>query len=148
MILHIDMDAFYASVEQRDDPSLVGKPVIVGGSAEGRGVVAASSYEARKFGIYSAMSAFRAKQLCPNAVFIRPRIDHYAAVSQQLHQIFEEFTPLIEPLSLDEAFLDVTGSESLMGPASQIGQQIKTLVRERLQLNASVGVAPNKFVAK
>ena len=148
MILHIDMDAFYASVEQRDDPSLVGKPVIVGGSAEGRGVVAASSYEARKFGIYSAMSAFRARQLCPNAVFIRPRIDHYAAVSQQLHQIFEEFTPLIEPLSLDEAFLDVTGSESLMGPASQIGQQIKTLVRERLQLNASVGVAPNKFVAK
>ncbi len=142
------MDAFYASVEQRDDPSLLGKPVVVGGSADGRGVVAASSYEARKFGIYSAMSAYRAKQLCPNAIFIRPRIDHYAAVSQQLRQIFEEFTPLIEPLSLDEAFLDVTGSESLLGPATQIGKQIKTLVRERLQLTASVGVAPNKFVAK
>ncbi len=148
MILHIDMDAFYASVEQRDDPSLLGKPVVVGGSAEGRGVVAASSYEARKFGIYSAMSAYRAKQLCPHAIFIRPRIDHYAAVSQQLRQIFEEFTPLIEPLSLDEAFLDVTGSESLLGPATKIGKQIKTLIQERLQLTASVGVAPNKFVAK
>jgi len=148
MILHIDMDAFYASVEQRDDPSLLGKPVVVGGSAEGRGVVAASSYEARKFGIYSAMSAYRAKQLCPHAIFIRPRIDYYAAVSQQLRQIFEEFTPLIEPLSLDEAFLDVTGSESLLGSAVQMGQQIKTLVQKRLQLTASVGVAPNKFLAK
>ncbi len=148
MILHIDMDAFYASVEQRDDPSLLGKPVVVGGSAEGRGVVAASSYEARKFGIYSAMSAYRAKQLCPHAIFIRPRIDHYVAVSQQLRQIFEEFTPLMEPLSLDEAFLDVTGSESLLGPATQIGKQIKTLIQARLQLTASVGVAPNKFVAK
>ncbi len=148
MILHIDMDAFYASVEQRDDPSLLGKPVVVGGSAEGRGVVAASSYEARKFGIYSAMSAYRAKQLCPHAIFIRPRIDYYASVSQQLRQIFEEFTPLVEPLSLDEAFLDVTGSESLLGPATHIGQQIKSLVREKLQLTASVGVAPNKFLAK
>ncbi len=148
MILHVDMDAFYASVEQRDDPSLLGKPVVVGGTAEGRGVVAASSYEARKFGIYSAMSAHRAKQLCPHAVFIRPRIDHYAAVSNQLRVIFEEFTPLIEPLSLDEAFLDVTASESLLGPAPQIGQQIKSLVQEKLRLTASVGVAPNKFVAK
>jgi DNA polymerase IV len=148
MILHIDMDAFYASVEQRDDPSLLGKPVVVGGSAEGRGVVAASSYEARKFGIHSAMSAYRAKQLCPHAVFIRPRIDHYAAVSQQIRQVFEEFTPLIEPLSLDEAFLDVTGCESLLGAASKIGLQIKTLIRDRLSLTASVGVAPNKFVAK
>lgn len=148
MILHIDMDAFYASVEQRDDPSLLGKPVVVGGSADGRGVVAASSYEARKFGIYSAMSAHRAKQLCPQAVFIRPRIDYYASISQQLRLIFEEFTPLIEPLSLDEAFLDVTGSESLLGSAIQIGQQIQSLVRERLHLTASVGVAPNKFIAK
>jgi len=148
MILHIDMDAFYASVEQRDDPSLVGKPVVVGGSAEGRGVVAASSYEARKFGIYSAMSARRAKQLCPHAVFIRPRIDHYAAVSQQIRQILEEFTPLIEPLSLDEAFLDVTGSESLLGSAVEIGHQIKIRVHERLHLTASIGVAPNKFIAK
>ncbi len=148
MILHIDMDAFYASVEQRDDPSLVGKPVVVGGTAEGRGVVAASSYEAREFGIYSAMSAHRAKQLCPHAVFIRPRIDYYAAVSQQLRTIFEEFTPLIEPLSLDEAFLDVKGSERLLGSATKIGRQIKSLVHERLQLTASVGVAPNKFIAK
>lgn len=148
MILHIDMDAFYASVEQRDDPSLLGKPVVVGGSAEGRGVVAASSYEARKFGIHSAMSAYRAKQLCPHAVFIKPRIDHYAAVSHQIRQIFEEFTPLIEPLSLDEAFLDVTRGESLLGTAEQIGQKIKSLVHERLQLTASVGIAPNKFIAK
>jgi DNA polymerase-4 len=148
MILHIDMDAFYASVEQRDDPSLLGKPVVVGGSAEGRGVVAASSYEARKFGIHSAMSAYRAKQLCPHAIFIRPRIDHYAAVSQQIRDIFEEFTPLIEPLSLDEAFLDVTASERLLGTASKIGQEIKSLIRDRLNLTASVGVAPNKFLAK
>lgn len=148
MILHIDMDAFYASVEQRDDPSLLGKPVVVGGSAEGRGVVAASSYEARKFGIHSAMSAYRAKQLCPHAVFIRPRIDHYAAVSHQIRQVFEEFTPLIEPLSLDEAFLDVSGSESLLGAASKIGLEIKKLIRDRLSLTASVGVAPNKFLAK
>jgi DNA polymerase IV len=148
MILHIDMDAFYASVEQRDDPSLSGKPVVVGGSAEGRGVVAASSYEARKFGIHSAMSAYRAKQLCPHAIFIRPRIDYYATVSHQIRQVFEEFTPLIEPLSLDEAFLDVTGSESLLGTASKMGLQIKTLIRDRLNLTASVGVAPNKFLAK
>lgn len=122
MILHVDMDAFYASIEQRDNPSLLGKPVVVGGSAERRGVVAASSYEAPKFGIYSAISAHRAMQLCSQAVFIRPRIDYYAAVSQQLRLIFEEFTPLIEPLSLDEAFLDVKGSESLLGSAIQIGQ--------------------------
>jgi DNA polymerase IV len=148
MILHVDMDAFYASVEQRDNPSLIGKPVIVGGSADGRGVVAASSYEARKFGVFSAMSAHRAKQLCPSAIFIRPRIDYYASVSRQLRQIFEEFTPIIEPLSLDEAFLDVTGSEKAKGSAVHIGREIKTLVRERLNLTASVGVAPSKFVAK
>ncbi len=148
MILHVDMDAFYASVEQRDDPSLLGKPVVVGGTVEGRGVVAASSYEARRFGVHSAMSAYRARQLCPQAIFIRPRIDHYAAVSLQLRQIFEEFTPLVEPLSLDEAFLDVTNSERLLGSAEQIGHKIKTLVRERLSLTASIGVAPNKFIAK
>ena len=148
MILHIDMDAFYASVEQRDNPSLMGKPVVVGGSAEGRGVVAASSYEARKFGIYSAMSSYRAKQLCPQVIFVKPSIEYYASVSQELRSILEEFTPIIEPLSLDEAFLDVTGSETLLGPAPELGQQIKTLVRDRLRLTASVGVAPNKFVAK
>jgi DNA polymerase IV len=148
MILHVDMDAYYASVEQRDDPTLIGKPVVVGGTAEGRGVVAACSYEARKFGIHSAMSAHRAKLLCPDAIFIRPRIDHYAAVSQQLRQIFEEFTPLIEPLSLDEAFLDVTNCETLLGSASKIGLEIKSLIQQKLHLTASVGVAPNKFIAK
>src|SRR6185312_432374 len=97
-ILHVDMDAFYASVEERDDPSLVGKPVIVGGTAEGRGVVAAANYEARKFGVHSAMAAGRAKRLCPQAVFLRTRMDHYAAISRQIREIFEQFTPLVEPL--------------------------------------------------
>jgi DNA polymerase IV len=148
MILHVDMDAFYASVEQRDNPSLVGKPVVVGGSASGRGVVAAASYEARQFGIHSALSAYRAVQLCPHAVFIKPRIDYYASVSKQIHAIFEQFTPLIEPISLDEAFLDVTGSERLLGPAASIGAEIQRRIRSELQLAASVGVAPNKFLAK
>ena len=148
MILHIDMDAFYASVEERDNPSLVGQPVIVGGSAEGRGVVAAANYAARKFGVHSAMAAARAKRLCPHAVVIKPRIDFYAAVSRQIRDIFEQFTPLVEPLSLDEAFLDATGSESIFGPSAEIGRQIKQRIRSELQLIASVGVAPNKFVAK
>src|SRR5947207_3531529 len=148
MILHVDMDAFYASVEERDDPSLVGKPVIVGGSAEGRGVVAAANYEVRKFGVHSAMSAARAKRLCPHAVFLTPRIDYYASVSRQIREIFEQFTPLVEPLSLDEAFLDVTGSESLFGSSAEIGRQIKRRIRDELRLVASVGVAPTKFVAK
>ncbi len=148
MILHIDMDAFYASVEERDNPSLVGKPVIVGGSAEGRGVVAAANYESRKFGVHSAMAAARAKRLCPHAVVIKPRIDYYASVSRQIRDIFEQFTPLVEPLSLDEAFLDVTGSESIFGPSAEIGRQIKQRIRADLRLVASVGVATNKFVAK
>ncbi len=148
MILHCDMDAFYASVEERDNPSLVGKPVIVGGTAEGRGVVAAANYVARNFGVHSAMAAARAQRLCPHAVFIKPRIDYYATVSQQIRDIFEQYTPLVEPLSLDEAFLDVTGSESLFGSAVEIGRQIKQRIRAELKLVASVGVAPNKFVAK
>jgi DNA polymerase-4 len=148
MILHIDMDAFYASVEERDNPSLVGKPVIVGGSAEGRGVVAAANYEARKFGVHSAMAAARAKRQCPHAVVIKPRIDYYASVSRQIRDIFEQFTPLVEPLSLDEAFLDATGSEALFGPSAEIGRQIKQRIRSELNLIASVGVAPNKFLAK
>jgi DNA polymerase-4 len=148
MILHVDMDAFYASVEERDDPSLVGKPVIVGGSAEGRGVVAAANYEARKFGVHSAMASARAERLCPHAVVIKPRIDYYAAVSRQIREIFEQFTPLVEPLSLDEAFLDATGSKLIFGPSAEIGRQIKQRIRSELRLVASVGVAPNKFVAK
>jgi len=148
MLLHIDMDAFYASVEERDNPALVGKPVIVGGSAEGRGVVAAANYEVRKYGVHSAMPAARARRLCPHAIFIRPRMDHYAAVSRQIRAIFEDFTPLVEPLSLDEAFLDVSGSVGLFGPAAEIGRQIKRRIRDELRLIASVGVAPNKFVAK
>ena len=148
MILHVDMDAFYASVEERDDPSLVGKPVIVGGSAAGRGVVAAANYEARKFGVHSAMASARAKRLCPHAVFLNTRIDYYGAISQQIREIFERYTPLVEPLSLDEAFLDVTGSESLFGSSAEIGRQIKQQIRAELRLVASVGVAPNKFVAK
>jgi DNA polymerase-4 len=148
MILHVDMDAFYASVEEREDPSLVGKPVIVGGSAEGRGVVAAANYEARKFGVHSAMSAARARKLCPHAVFVKPRMELYVVVSRQIRSIFERFTPLVEPLSLDEAFLDVAGSQALFGPAISIGRRIKELIREETRLVASVGVAPNKFVAK
>jgi len=147
MILHCDMDAFYASVEERDQPELVGRPVIVGGSAEQRGVVCAANYVARRYGIHSAMPAATARRLCPQGIFLFPRISHYAEVSQQLREIFERFTPLVEPLSLDEAFLDVTGSEHLFGSAVEIGKKIKQLVREEAQLVISVGVAPNKFLA-
>lgn len=148
MILHVDMDAFYASVEQRDRPELAGLPVVVGGSAEGRGVVAAANYEARKFGVHSAMPAVTAKRLCPHAVFLRPRMEHYADVSAQIRQVFERYTPLVEPLSLDEAFLDVTGSLALFGPAAEIARMIKRDIRDNVALVASVGVAPNKFLAK
>ena len=148
MILHVDMDAFYASVEARDRPELVGKPVIVGGSPERRGVVAAANYVARKFGVHSAMPSVTARRLCPRGIFLPSRIDHYAEVSQQIRGIFERFTPLVEPLSLDEAFLDVTGSEPLFGPAAEIGRKIKRVIRREVRLVASVGVAPNKFLAK
>lgn len=148
MILHVDMDAFYASVEERDRPELRGKPVIVGGTPQGRGVVAAANYEARKFGVHSAMPAARAKRLCPQAVFLPSRIDYYAQVSRQIRDIFHRFTPLVEPLSLDEAFLDATGSEALFGSSIEIGRQIKHQIRGKLELVASVGVAPNKFLAK
>lgn len=148
MILHVDQDAFYASVEERDRPSLVGKPVIVGGAAEKRGVVSAANYVARRFGVHSAMPTATARRLCPQGVFLPPRIGYYAEVSAQIRLIFERFTPLIEPLSLDEAFLDVTGSEHLFGPAVEIARQIKKAIREELHLVASVGVAPNKFLAK
>ncbi|MBI2824500.1 MAG: DNA polymerase IV [Planctomycetia bacterium] len=148
MILHVDMDAFYASVEERDDPRLVGRPVIVGGTPEGRGVVAAANYEARRFGVHSALASATARRLCPQAVVLPPRMDYYAAVSREIRAIFERYTPLVEPLSLDEAFLDVTGSAGLFGPAEEIGRRIKDDVRREVRLVASVGVAPNKFLAK
>lgn len=148
MILHVDMDAFYASIEERDNPSLQGKPVIVGGTPEGRGVVAAANYVVRKFGVHSAMSTAKALTLCPNAIVLRPRMEHYAEISNQIREIFYRYTPVVEPLSLDEAFLDATGCQQLFGSVKAIGQAIKTDIRNELNLVASVGVAPNKFLAK
>ncbi len=147
-ILHVDMDAFYASVEVLDDPSLKGKPVIVGGTPEGRGVVSAASYEARAFGVHSAMSAARAIKLCPDGVFLRGRMDRYVEISRQIGAIFRDFTPLVEPLSIDEAFLDVTGCRRLFGSAENIGRLIQQRILDEIQLMASVGVAGNKFLAK
>lgn len=141
------MDAFFAAVEQRDDPSLRGKPVIVGGVG-GRGVVSTASYEARKFGCRSAMPMAQATRLCPHAIVVRPRMQAYSAVSHQVFEILERFTPLVEPLSVDEAFLDVTGSQRLFGDGETIAREIRRLVRETTQLTASVGVAPSKFIAK
>jgi DNA polymerase-4 len=146
-ILHVDMDAFYASVEQRDRPELRGRPVIVGGVA-GRGVVCAASYEARPFGVHSAMPIATARRLCPDAVFAPVRMGHYATIARQIREVFFSFTPLVEPLSLDEAFLDVRGCEGLFGPAPEIARQIKTRIKAQTGLVASVGVAPNKFLAK
>jgi DNA polymerase-4 len=146
-ILHVDMDAFYASVEQRDDPSLRGRPVIVGGTG-GRGVVAAASYEVRRYGVHSAMPVREALRRCPDAVCVPPRMGHYAAVSEQVFEIFHEFTPLVQGLSLDEAFLDVTAGMSALGGGEDIAREIKRRIRERTALAASVGVAPNKLVAK
>jgi DNA polymerase-4 len=148
MIIHVDMDAFYASVEERDRPELKGKPVIVGGTADKRGVVAAANYVVRQFGVHSAMPSATAQRFCPQAIFLPCRLDYYAEVSQQISEIFHRFTPLAEPLSLDEAFLDASGSEGLFGPAESIGHQIKDAIRKEVDLIASVGVAPNKFLAK
>lgn len=149
MILHLDMDAFYASVEIRDNPTLGGKPVVVGGSPKGRGVVSAASYEARKFGIHSAMPTAHAYRLCPDAIFIKPRMNHYATISKQIREIFFRFTSLVEPLSLDEAFLDVSGCERLFGMTSpEIAAEIKRTIGNEVGLVASAGVAPNKFLAK
>jgi DNA polymerase IV len=150
-ILHVDMDAFYASVEQLDHPDYKGKPVIVGADPKGgsgRGVVAACSYEARKFGVRSALPISRAWKLCPEGVYVRPRMDRYVEVSKQVMEVFRRYTDLVEPLSIDEAFLDITGSVKLLGPAEQIASAIKKEIKERTGLNASVGLAPNKFLAK
>jgi len=146
-IIHIDMDAFYASVEQRDNPELRGKPVAVGGSRE-RGVVAAASYEARKFGVHSAMPSLIAKRKCPELIFIAPRFEVYKAISLQIRAIFAEYTPIIEPLSLDEAYLDVT--ENLKGAASatRIAEELRARIRDETGLTASAGVSYNKFLAK
>ncbi len=148
MILHIDMDAFYASVELRDQPQLQGKPVVVGGSPKGRGVISAASYEARKFGVHSAMASSQALRLCPDLIFIKPRMQYYADISKQIRNIFFDFTSLVEPLSLDEAFLDVSGCVRLFGDATSIAKQIKQRVQSDVGLIASAGVAPNKFLAK
>jgi DNA polymerase IV len=147
-ILHVDMDAFYASVEIRDRSSLAGLPVCVGGRPDQRGVIAAASYEARRFGVHSAMPARQALQLCPELVLLPPDFEKYTAVSRQIMGIFLRYTPLVEPLSLDEAFLDVSGSERLFGKAEEIGHRIKDDILRETSLVASVGVAPSKFLAK
>ncbi len=147
-VIHVDMDAFYASVEQRDRPELRGRPVIVGADPRGRGVVATASYEARAFGVRSAMPIGQAGRLCPHAVFLPVDMAKYAAVSARIMALLAECTPLLEPLSLDEAFLDVTASERLFGPAIEIARGIKRRIREEVGLTASAGVAPNKFLAK
>lgn len=146
-IIHIDMDAFFASVEQRDNPSLRGLPIVVG-SAGKRGVVATASYEARKFGIRSAMSSLKARQLCPDVVFVSPRMSVYKAVSEQMHEIFHEYTDKIEPISVDEAFLDVTQNKANQSLAVVIAREIKDKIKTRLNLTASAGVSYNKFLAK
>jgi len=146
-IIHIDMDAFYASVEQMDNPELRGKPIAVGG-AENRGVVSAASYEARKFGVRSAISGFLAKKNCPELIFVRPRFDRYKEISKKIHKIFREYTDLVEPLSLDEAYLDVTKNKKGNPSASLLAQEIRARIFNEVGLTASAGISVNKFVAK
>ena len=146
-LLHVDMDAFYAAVEQHDNPGLAGQPVVVGG-AGGRGVVAAASYEVRRFGVHSAMPMREALRRCPQAVVIAPRFKRYREISSQVFEVFREFTDLVEGLSLDEAFLDVTGSTGLFGSGEEMAREIKKRIRERTGLTASVGVSHNKLLAK
>src|SRR5215210_764468 len=145
-IIHVDMDAFYASVEQRDDPALRGKPVAVGGGH--RGVVTAASYEARKFGVHSAMPSVTARRRCPELIFVKPHFDVYRAVSQQIRAIFGDYTDLVEPLSLDEAYLDVTEDRRGLGTARAVAEDIRRRIREECQLTASAGVSYCKFIAK
>lgn len=146
-IVHIDMDAFYASVEQRDDPNLRGKPVVVAWRGN-RSVVCAASYEARRYGVHSAMPALRAERLCPDAIFVPPDFPRYRAVSQRTREIFRLHTDLVEPLSLDEAYLDVTQNKTGLATATRVARAIRAQIREELNLTASAGVAPNKFLAK
>ncbi|MFY9551781.1 MAG: DNA polymerase IV, partial [Thermoanaerobaculia bacterium] len=147
-ILHVDMDAFYASVEQRDDPTLAGRPVAVGGAPESRGVVCAASYEARRFGVRSAIPMSRAVRLCPELVVVRPDFKKYGAVSKQILDLFRTVTPLVEPLSLDEAYLDVTENHWGEPLGVAVARRLKAAIREETRLTASAGVAPNKFLAK
>ena len=147
-ILHCDMDCFYAAVHMRDDPSLAGKPVVIGGNPEGRGVVAAASYEARRFGIRSALPAARAVRLCPQAVFIRPDFNRYREESDYIVEIFRDFTPIVQKVSIDEAYLDVTEQLEPWGSATAVAQEIKRRIRQERGLTVSVGVGPNRLVAK
>ena len=146
-IMHVDMDAFFASVEQFDNPDLMGLPVIVGGQSD-RGVVSTCSYEARVYGVHSAMPMIEARRLCPQAVFLPGRMKRYQEVSRQIMNIFDSFSPLVEQLSVDEAFLDISGMELLAGSERDIGFKVKRSIKEKTGLTASVGIAPNKFLAK
>jgi DNA polymerase IV len=151
IIFHVDMDAFFASIEQRDDPGLKGKPVIVGadpGNGKGRGVVSAASYEARTYGVHSAMPISKAYELCPSGIFVRPDMERYCGVSERIMTLFSGYTPLVEPAGLDEAYLDMTGTERLFGGAESAAHSIKSAIREAERLTASVGIGPNKRVAK
>ena len=147
-IIHVDMDCFYAAVEMRDDPSLRGIPVAVGGASDRRGVISTCNYEAREFGVHSAMATAYALRLCPNLRVVPGRMSHYQAVSRLIREIFSRYTKIIEPISLDEAFLDVTDCAQFQGSATLIAADIRLAIREELHLTASAGVAPNKFLAK
>lgn len=147
-IIHIDCDCFYAAIEMRDDPSLAGRPLAVGGSAERRGVIATCNYEARAYGVRSAMSSHHALKLCPDLLIVRPRFDAYREASREIHAILRDFTEIIEPLSLDEAYLDVSASQHFSGSATRIAQEIRRRVWQELRITVSAGVAPNKFLAK
>ena len=147
-IIHVDMDAFYAAVEKKDNPELEDKPVIVGGDPEGRGVVSTACYRAREYGVHSAMSAAKAKKLCPEAVFLPTRMKRYEEISDQIFAILSNFTPLVEKISVDEAFLDVRGTHRLFGSSREIARKIQQKIKNELDLKASVGIAPNKFLAK